>query len=57
LGVGSAKAVTLSLLLFAVYTAASLAGGVVYLFGHRYPLSAVRYPSDAEADSEPRIAA
>jgi hypothetical protein len=33
LGVGSAEAVTLSLLLFAVYTAASLLGGVVYLFG------------------------
>jgi uncharacterized membrane protein YbhN (UPF0104 family) len=33
LGVGSAEAVTLSLLLFAVYTTASLAGGVVYLFG------------------------
>ncbi|HEY7155020.1 MAG TPA: lysylphosphatidylglycerol synthase transmembrane domain-containing protein, partial [Gemmataceae bacterium] len=32
LGVGSAKAVTLSLLLFAVYTAASLIGGAVYLF-------------------------
>jgi uncharacterized membrane protein YbhN (UPF0104 family) len=33
LGVGSAPAVTLSLLLFAVYTAASLAGGVFYLLG------------------------
>jgi glycosyltransferase 2 family protein len=33
LGIESAPAVTLSLLIFAVYTAASLAGGVVYLFG------------------------
>lgn len=33
LGVGSASAVTLSLLIFAVYTAASLAGGVFYLLG------------------------
>jgi len=33
LGVSSASAVTLSLLIFAVYTAASLTGGVFYLLG------------------------
>jgi uncharacterized membrane protein YbhN (UPF0104 family) len=33
LHINSASAVTLSLLIFAVYTAASLMGGVVYLFG------------------------
>jgi hypothetical protein len=33
LQISSASAVTLSLLLFAIYTAASLLGGVVYLFG------------------------
>jgi hypothetical protein len=33
LGVGSASAVTLSLVIFAVYTATSLVGGVVYLVG------------------------
>lgn len=32
LGIGSAEAVTLSLLIFAVYTAASLLGGFFYLF-------------------------
>jgi uncharacterized membrane protein YbhN (UPF0104 family) len=33
LGIDSAKAVTLSLLIFAVYTAASLGGGIFYLLG------------------------
>jgi uncharacterized membrane protein YbhN (UPF0104 family) len=33
LGISPASAVTLSLLIFAVYTAASLGGGFVYLFG------------------------
>jgi uncharacterized membrane protein YbhN (UPF0104 family) len=47
LHVNEASAITLSLLIFAVYTAASLMGGVVYLFGHRDPLSALRsVPSD-----------
>ena len=42
LHISAASAVTLSLLIFAVYTATSLLGGVVYLFGRRDPLSAVR---------------
>jgi uncharacterized membrane protein YbhN (UPF0104 family) len=44
LGVGDASAITLSLLIFAVYTAASLLGGVVYLFGRspRFEAAAAR---------------
>jgi uncharacterized membrane protein YbhN (UPF0104 family) len=56
LHIDSASAVTLSLLIFAVYTAASLLGGIVYLFGSRSPLSAVRYPPSASAESESRTA-
>ena len=56
LHISEASAVTLSLLIFAVYTAASLMGGVVYLFGRRDPLSAVRCPPTTTAESEKGIA-
>jgi uncharacterized membrane protein YbhN (UPF0104 family) len=42
LGVGAASAVTLSLLLFAVYTAASLGGGLFYLLGRSPRFEAAR---------------
>jgi glycosyltransferase 2 family protein len=52
LNVSSASAVTLSLLIFAVYTAASLMGGVVYLFD-----PSPRFQAEAQfraAEPEPR---
>jgi hypothetical protein len=50
LGIGSAQAVTLSLLIFAVYTAASLAGGVVYLFSSAPRFQAESALGDRESD-------
>ncbi len=56
LGVSSASAVTLSLLIFAVYTAASLAGGLFYLFGlaprFQPKGSGVRGPGSGVSDQE-----
>jgi glycosyltransferase 2 family protein len=49
LHVSSASAVTLSLLLFAVYAAASLLGGVVYLFGGRRAIIRARSVSEGMA--------
>jgi len=48
LHVSAASAVTLSLLLFAVYAAAGLMGGVVYLFGH-LPRCSMEAPGNADA--------
>jgi uncharacterized membrane protein YbhN (UPF0104 family) len=48
LHISSASAVTLSLLLFAVYAAASLMGGMVYLFG-RSP----RFSMEASGNADP----
>jgi uncharacterized membrane protein YbhN (UPF0104 family) len=58
LGIASAPAVTLSLLIFAVYTAASLAGGVVYLFGNspRFQAeSAIQDQASATGDPETNL--
>ncbi|MGH7170520.1 MAG: lysylphosphatidylglycerol synthase transmembrane domain-containing protein [Gemmataceae bacterium] len=44
LHVSEASAITLSLLLFAVYTATSLLGGVVYLFGNAPPVGQAFQP-------------
>jgi uncharacterized membrane protein YbhN (UPF0104 family) len=49
LDVSSASAVTLSLLLFAIYTVASLLGGVVYLFG-RSPRFSMEASGHANSD-------
>jgi uncharacterized membrane protein YbhN (UPF0104 family) len=57
LHIEAASAVTLSLLIFAVYTTASLLGGLVYLFGHLSPFSALRDPPSSEAESAGREAA
>ncbi len=53
LQISSASAVTLSLLLFAVYTVASLLGGVVYLFGRspRFSMEA-RHADAVGGDSD-----
>lgn len=54
LGVSAASAVTLSLLLFAVYTAASLPGGLIYLFGRspRYSKEAFGHADSVGGDSD-----
>jgi hypothetical protein len=49
LGVSDASAVTLSLLIFAVYSAASLLGGVVYLFGRSPRFSGTEAVDHADA--------
>jgi len=49
LGVSNASAVTLSLLIFAVYTAASLLGGLVYLFGRSPRFSGTEAVDHADA--------
>jgi hypothetical protein len=53
LHVSSASAVTLSLLLFAIYTVASLMGGVVYLFGRspRFSMEASGHANSVGGDS------
>jgi uncharacterized membrane protein YbhN (UPF0104 family) len=55
LGVSSASAVTLSLLIFAVYTASSLSGGVFYLFGRspRFVAADVNRASDGSLSASP----
>jgi hypothetical protein len=45
LGVSQGTALTLAFLWFAVFAAVSLAGGLVYLFGH-FPVPAVRAGAD-----------
>ncbi len=54
LNVSSASAVTLSLLLFAVYAAASLLGGVVYLLGRspRFSMEASGHADSVGGDSD-----
>jgi uncharacterized membrane protein YbhN (UPF0104 family) len=54
LKVSSASAVTLSLLLFAVYTVASLLGGLVYLFGRspRFSMEASGHADPVGGDSD-----
>lgn len=54
LSVSSASAVTLSLLLFAVYSAASLLGGVVYLLGRspRFSMEASGHADSVGGDSD-----
>lgn len=50
LGIASAQAVTLSLLLFAVYTAASLLGGMVYLCGSAPRFEAASATGETETE-------
>jgi hypothetical protein len=54
LNVSSASAVALSLLLFAVYAAASLLGGVVYLLGRspRFSVEASGHADPVGGDSD-----
>lgn len=54
LAVSEASAVTLSLLLFAIYTVASLMGGVVYLFGRspRFSMEASGHANSVGGDSD-----
>jgi glycosyltransferase 2 family protein len=52
-GVGAAPAVTLSLLIFAVYAAASLGGGVFYLLGRSPRFEAALAAGEADGPAHP----